>query len=153
VEFQLITLSPIKRRLVYVTIFELLGILFSTMVLMALSGGDAEESLPVAIIVSSIAVIWNYIYNTGFESWESRCNVLERTFKIRCIHAIGFEAGIFLLCLPLYMFWYGVGVWKAIAMESTLLLFFLVYTFVFTLLFDKVFTRQHQVKVADVPLS
>lgn len=149
----MITLSPIKRRLVYVTIFELLGILFSTMVLMALSGGDAEESLPVAIIVSSIAVIWNYIYNTGFESWESRCNVLERTFKIRCIHAIGFEAGIFLLCLPLYMFWYGVGVWKAIAMESTLLLFFLVYTFVFTLLFDKVFTRQHQVKVADVPLS
>ena len=149
----MITLSPIKRRLVYVTIFELLGILFSTMVLMALSGGDAEESLPVAIIVSSIAVNWNYIYNSGFESWESRCNVLERTFKIRCIHAIGFEAGIFLLCLPLYMFWYGVGVWKAIAMESTLLLFFLVYTFVFTLLFDKVFTRQHQVKVADVPLS
>lgn len=149
----MITLSPIKRRLVYVTIFELLGILFSTMVLMALSGGDAEESLPVAIIVSSIAVIWNYIYNTGFESWESRCNVLERTFKIRCIHAIGFEAGIFLLCLPLYMFWYGVGVWKAIAMESTLLLFFLVYTFVFTLLFDKVFTLQHQAKVADVPLG
>ncbi len=145
-EFQLITLSPIKRRLVYVSVFELLGILFATLVLMALSGGDAQESLPVAIIVSSAAVIWNFIYNTLFESWESRNQIKVRTLKTRSVHAIGFEGGLFLFCLPVYMLWYGVGIWKAISMEAALLLFFLVYTFLFTLLFDKIFTLQHLVE-------
>ena len=145
-EFQLITLSPIKRRLVYVSVFELLGILFATLVLMALSGGDAQESLPVAIIVSSAAVIWNFIYNTLFESWESRKQIKVRTLKIRSVHAIGFEGGLFLFCLPVYMLWYGVGIWKAMSMEAALLLFFLVYTFLFTLLFDKIFTLQHLVE-------
>lgn len=142
----MITLSPVKRRLVYVTVFELLGIVFATLVLMGLSGGDAQNSLPVAIVVSSAAVIWNFIYNTFFESWESRHQIKVRTLKIRCIHAIGFEGGLFLFCLPVYMLWYGVGVWKAISMEAVLLLFFLVYTFVFTLIFDKVFTLQHLAK-------
>jgi uncharacterized membrane protein len=143
VEFQLITLSPFKRRLVYVTIFEVLGILFATLVLMALSGGEAQESLPVAIIVSSVAVIWNFIFNTLFESWESRSQIKERTLKVRVIHAIGFEGGLFLFCLPIYMLWYGVGIWTALTMEAALLLFFLVYTFVFTLAFDQVFTLPH----------
>lgn len=142
-EFQLITLSPIKRRLLYVSVFEVLGIVFATIVLMTLSGGDAKQSLPVAIIVSSAAVIWNFIYNTLFESWESRSQIKERTFKIRAIHAMGFEGGLFLFCLPIYMLWYGVGVWQALVMEAALLLFFLVYTFVFTLIFDKIFALQH----------
>lgn len=140
----MITLSPIKRRLLYVSLFELVAVFLSTLVLMALSDSDAQESLPVAIMVSSIAVIWNYIYNTGFEAWECRRQIKMRTFSVRCSHTLGFETGLFLFCLPLYMLWYEVGVWKAIAMESTILLFFLVYTFVFTLLFDKVFTLPHQ---------
>lgn len=139
----MISLSPIKRRLVYVTVFEVLGIVFATLVLMALSGGDAQQSLPVAIIVSSAAVLWNFIYNTLFESWEARSQIKVRTLKIRSIHAVGFEGGLFLFCLPVYMLWYGVGIWQALVMEAALLLFFLVYTFVFTLMFDKVFTLQH----------
>lgn len=143
----MIVLSPIKRRILYVTLFELLGILFSTLLLMALSKGDAQESLPVAVIISTAAVVWNFIYNTGFESWELRRQIMVRTFKVRSLHAIGFEGGLLLICLPLYMLWYGVGVWTAISMEIALLTFFLVYTFVFTLLFDQVFVRtNHQLK-------
>lgn len=140
----MITLSPVKRRLVYVTLFEITAVLFSTFVLMALSGSNAQESLPVAIIISTAAVVWNYIYNTAFEMWENRNQIKARTFIIRCIHAIGFEGGLVLICLPLYMFWYGVGVWAAISMEAALLTFFLIYTFIFTLLFDQLFTLKHQ---------
>src|SRR5690554_3469365 len=105
------------RRIVYVTIFEFIGIIVSTFILMAINQGDAKESLPVAIMVSTAAVIWNFIYT------------------------IGFEAGLFAVCLPLYMLWYDAGIWLALTMEFSILLFFLVYTFVFTLLFDHVFTR------------
>jgi len=62
---------------------------------MMLSKSDAQESLPVAIFVSTAAVIWNFIYNTGFETWEQRRQVLVRTFKIRTLHALGFLKGGF----------------------------------------------------------
>ncbi|WP_269900079.1 PACE efflux transporter [Paenalcaligenes faecalis] len=145
----MITLSPLKRRLVYVTVFEIFAILFSTLILMGLSGSDAQDSLPVAIIVSVTAVIWNYVYNTLFESWERRHQIMDRTLRIRCFHAIGFEGGLLVFCLPIYMLWYGVGLWTAFVMEAALLLFFLVYTFVFTLIFDKIFTLHHQNPYAD----
>lgn len=144
-EFFLITLPPLKRRIVYVTLFEIIAVILSTILLMFLSGGDAQDSLPVAIMVSFTAVVWNYIYNTIFESWERRQQIMTRSVRIRCIHAVGFEGGLILFCLPIYMLWYSVGVWKAFTMEAVLLAFFLLYTFFFTLLFDKIFTLpQHQ---------
>ena len=139
----MITLSPIKRRILYVTLFEIFAILFSTWILMALSQGDAEDSFPVAVMVSVAAVVWNYLYNTVFESWERHKHLTVRTLRTRMLHAIGFEGGLLVICLPLYMLWYGVGIWKAFTMEITLLLFFLVYTFVFTLIFDRFFTLPH----------
>lgn len=147
-ESWLVTLSPLKRRLVYVTVFEIIAIISSTYVLMKLSGSDAAESLPVAVMVSLAAVIWNFIYNTAFEAWERRRQVAKRTLLIRSIHALGFEGGLVLVCLPIYMIWYDVGLLEAFMMEVALLLFFLVYTFVFTLIFDKIFTLPNQHKPA-----
>ena len=147
-EFWLITLSPLKRRLTYVIVFEIIAIISSTFVLMKLSGSDAAESLPVAVMVSLAAVIWNFLYNTAFEVWERRKHVAKRTLFIRSMHALGFEGGLVLICLPLYMIWYDVGLIKAFMMEAALLLFFLVYTFIFTLGFDKIFTLPHHDKTA-----
>ncbi|MBA2058698.1 PACE efflux transporter [Psychrobacter cryohalolentis] len=148
-EFWLITLSPIKRRIVYVTVFEIIAIISSTLVLMLLSNSSAAKSLPVAVMVSLAAVIWNFIYNTAFENWERRKQVPQRTLLVRSAHAIGFEGGLVLICLPLYMIWYDVGFIKAFMMEAALLLFFLVYTFFFTLGFDKIFTLPHHYKSAS----
>ena len=148
-EFWLITLSPLKRRIVYVTVFEIIAIISSTLVLMLLSNSSAAESLPVAVMVSLAAVIWNFIYNTAFENWERRKQVTQRTLLVRSAHAIGFEGGLVLICLPLYMIWYDVGFIKAFMMEAALLLFFLVYTFFFTLGFDKIFTLPHHYKSAS----
>ena len=145
----MITLSPLKRRIVYVVVFEIVAIILSTFVLMQLSNSDASESLPVAMMVSLAAVIWNFIYNTAFEAWERRRRIVNRTLWIRSAHAFGFEGGLVLICLPLYMIWYDVGLVKAFTMEVALLLFFLVYTFTFTLIFDKIFTLPYEYK----PLS
>tara|TARA_R110001606_G_scaffold155837_2_gene298167 strand:+ start:2203 stop:2607 length:405 start_codon:yes stop_codon:yes gene_type:complete len=131
-----------------VTVFEIIAIIASTFVLMKLSGGDAAESLPVAVMVSLAAVIWNFLYNTAFEAWERRKQVTKRTLFIRSAHALGFEGGLVLICIPIYIIWYDVGLITAFIMESALLLFFLVYTFVFTLGFDKIFTLPHHSKPA-----
>ena len=147
-ESWLITLSPLRRRLTYVTAFEIIAIVLSTIILMKLSHSDASESLPVAVMMSVAAVIWNFIYNTAFEAWERRKRIVRRTLWIRSAHAFGFEGGLVLICLPLYMIWYDVGLIKAFMMEAALLLFFLVYTFAFTLIFDKIFTLPYHYKPA-----
>ena len=135
----MIYLRPVTRRIVYVAFFEAFAILLSTLLLMLLSGGDAQESLPVAVAVSVIAVVWNYIFNSVFEWWESTRNYPERTVAIRIAHASLFELGLMLLTIPLYMWWYQVGPLRALVMEATILIFFLFYTFIFTWGFDLVF--------------
>lgn len=145
-EYKLITLTPLKRRITYVSLFEFFAILFSTFVLMFISGGNAQESLPAATLVSVIAIIWNYVYNTLFELWERRHHILRRTLGIRTIHAMGFETGLLIFTLPLYMVWYQVGLWTAFTMVAALMVFFLLYTFFFTLLFDQIFTLPNQTK-------
>ena len=139
----MITLHPIKRRVLYVLLFEMIAIILSTFVLMLLSHSDVQESLPVAILISTAAVIWNYLFNSAFEFWEVRQQIKVRTLGVRSLHAIGFEGGLFLICVPLYMFWYGVDLWSALTMEAVLLFVFIVYTYLFTLLFDQVFSLQH----------
>lgn len=136
----MITLNPLKRRVVYVAVFETLAILFSTLLLQAMNHGDAASSLPVAIAVSVIAVIWNFIFNSGFEAMERRAGFTSRGLKLRVAHSMGFEGGLILFTVPLLMLWYQIGLVEAFVMEAALLVFFLFYTFVFTLIFDQIFT-------------
>lgn len=138
------TLSSLKRRIVYVGTFEFFAILLATLFLSLLSGSKADDSFPLAVIVSTVAVVWNYFFNLGFEAWERRKNIQSRSLRIRLIHTLGFEGGLVLTCLPIYMLWYQVGPWSAFTKVLALMLFFLAYTFIFTWLFDKVFTLPQQ---------
>ncbi|QEZ91998.1 MULTISPECIES: PACE efflux transporter [Proteus] len=134
-------LKPRSRKLVYAITFETLAILLSTVLLAILSQSQSHNSLPVAIAVSIIALIWNYIFNSFFELIESKLKIKKRTVMVRLIHAISFELGLFFFTIPLYMWWYNVGFIKAISMEITILVFFFVYTYLFTLAFDKLCPR------------
>ena len=148
-ESWLITLSPVKRRIVYVIVFEILAIISSTFVLMKLSNSDASESLPAAMMISLAAIIWNFLYNTAFEAWERHRQVAQRTLLIRSAHALIFEIGLVLICLPIYIIWYDVGLIEAFMMEAALMVFFLIYNFVFTFIFDKIFTLPYHYKPAS----
>ena len=137
-------LPAFQRRLVYVALFESLAIVLSTLLLNLLSEGDSHSSLPVAVAVSVIAVVWNFIFNTGFEAAERGLGITHRSLGLRVLHAIGFEGGLVLFTVPLFMYWYQVGVLEALVMEAAILIFFLVFTFVFTLVFDRLFPLPHQ---------
>ncbi|NBM13356.1 MULTISPECIES: PACE efflux transporter [Proteus] len=138
-------LKPRPRKLVYAIIFETLAILLSTVLLTILSQSQSHNSLPVAIAVSVIALIWNYIFNSFFELIELKLTIKKRTVIVRLIHAISFELGLFFFTIPLYMWWYNVGFIKAISMEITILIFFFIYTYLFTLAFDKLCLRIYSV--------
>ncbi len=137
----MVHLQPVSRRVVYVLLFELFAIIFSSMILAGISNGEVASSFFIAAALSLIAIVWNYIYNTLFEMWENKNNIINRSFFIRVIHSLIFESGFILIAVPLFMWWYHVTFIQAFIMEIGIILFFLIYTFVFTWMFDKIFPK------------
>jgi uncharacterized membrane protein len=92
-----------------------------------------------AVASSAIALVWNLAYNTGFEYWEARQAQKGRGLWRRVAHALGFEAGLVVLLVPLFAYLLGLSWWEAFVYDLGLMLFFMVYTFLFNLGFDHVF--------------
>ena len=127
-----------KRRVVYVSLYEGIAITLTAAVLAALGHGPMD-SLVASVGASVLAVTWNLIFNAMFESWERRQAVKGRSIRRRVAHAIGFEGGLVLSMVPFFAWWLEVGLWEAFVMDLGFITFFLVYTFVFSWCFDKVF--------------
>jgi uncharacterized membrane protein len=129
--------APVVRRIIYVISYELIAIALTTLGLVVLGFGGASSGV-MAVTASTIAMVWNYIWNTVFELWEQRQGSPARTLRRRVAHAIGFEGGLVVVLLPIMAWILRVSLRQAFALEVGLLAFFLVYTFAFTWLFDKV---------------
>ena len=132
-------LQGVKRRVLDVTLYELIAMAAATLGLAMLSGQGVAHSGVVAIAASVIAVLWNLAFNWLFERWESRQAQRGRTVARRIAHAIGFEGGLVLALVPLMAWWFEISLWQALVMDFGLIVFFLCYTFVFNWVFDQVF--------------
>jgi hypothetical protein len=84
-------LQGVRRRVVYVSIYELIAIAVVTVGLSRYTGQDMGHSGVMAVVSSAVAVVWNILFNTLFERWEARQAVRGRSLRRRVAHAIGFE--------------------------------------------------------------
>jgi uncharacterized membrane protein len=135
---EVLDMQGVKRKLVFVTSFELIAVAFNTLILTAL-GHDTVHSSGLAIASSTVAMLWNLCWNSLFEYWEARRADRTRTLFRRALHAIGFEAGLLGMLVPLFAWSLQIALLDALALNVGLVVFFLVYTFTFNLLFDKIF--------------
>lgn len=129
------------RRIVYVLLFELLAICLSSLLLVYVADGGHGESLVVASVGSLIAITWNYVFTALFEYAEERLK-LKRTLFVRILHTLFFEGGLVAIAVPLLMWWYDLGFLAALELEIGLLIFFLVFTFTFSWVFDSMVARK-----------
>lgn len=132
-------LQGIRRRVIYVALYEAIAIAVSSAGLALASSHSVDRALPAAVAASAIAMLWNYVFNTLFERWEARQQVRGRSLRRRIMHAISFEGGLIFFLVPLFAWWFGVSLWHAFLMDFGLLVFFLLYTFAFAWCFDKAF--------------
>jgi uncharacterized membrane protein len=132
-------MQGLRRKIVYVTLFEVFAIAISTAGLAYFSSSGIGRASVAAVVSSAIAVIWNLAYNTVFERWEARQSVRGRSWRRRVAHAAGFEAGLILALVPFFAWWLDVSLWQALVLDLGLIVFFLVYTFVFSWVFDRIF--------------
>ena len=83
-------MQGVKRKVVYVSLYEGIAIVVATLGLAGMSGQDVHTAGGVAVAASVIAILWNLAFNTMFEAWEARQAVKGRSLKRRIAHAIGF---------------------------------------------------------------
>lgn len=132
-------MQGIKRKFVYVSLFEGIAIVLATFGLAGITGDGLQDSGVVAVVASAIAIVWNLVFNTMFERWEARQTVRGRSLGRRVVHAIGFEGGLVVFLVPIFAWWFRISLLQALVMDLGMLAFFLVYAFVFNWIFDRVF--------------
>jgi len=132
-------MQGIRRKVVYISLYEAMAIVLSSAGLALLSGSGMGHASVAAVAASVIAVVWNLVYNTLFERWEARQPTKGRSVRRRVVHALGFEAGLVVTLVPLLAWWLDITLWAAFVVDLGLIVFFLVYTFVFNLAFDRIF--------------
>jgi uncharacterized membrane protein len=125
-------MQGVKRKLVYVSLYEVIGMTFSALGLALLSG-------PLAVIITTIAVTWNFIYTSLFEHWESLQQSRTRTVKRRIAHAVGFQLTLIVFLIPLIAWWMNISLVQAFLLDLALIIFIPCYTFAFNWLFDRIF--------------
>jgi uncharacterized membrane protein len=92
------------------------------------------------IVGATIATLWNYIYNFGFDHIMQRMRGSTRkTSLIRLLHAVMFEVGLLFVLLPLFAWYLGISLWQAFLMDVSFALFYMGYAFVFNWAYDRLF--------------
>lgn len=129
-----------RDRIRHAISFEIIGLLL-VIPLGALGFGmHAADIGVVAIIASTLATLWNYVYNLMFDKalirWRGQ---VSKTVPLRVLHAVLFEAGLLLATLPLLAFYLNISFAQAFIMDVAFVVFYLVYAFVFNWVYDVVF--------------
>ena len=87
------------------------------------------------IILATTAMIWNIIYNFGFDRFWPVQRVT-RTAKVRALHALGFECGFIVIGVSIVSAVLGVTLLQAFTLEIGFFLFFLPYTMFYNWAYD-----------------
>ena len=132
-------MTPRTRRILQAILYEVFAVAFVSPVLSFVFDEPASSSFGLAIVLSAIALAWNYVFNGFFERWEARQAVRGRSFARRLAHGIGFEGGLVIILVPVMALWLRVSLFAAFVANLGLLVFFFVYAIAFTWVFDRVF--------------
>lgn len=132
-------MNPTTRRVLQAVLYEVFAIAFVGPVLSLVFDEPASSTLVLAVVLSSIALAWNYIFNVLFERWESRQSMKGRSLVRRMAHGIGFEGGLTVLLIPVMSLWLKISILDALFANLGLLAFFFVYAITFTWAFDRAF--------------
>ena len=132
-------MTPTTRKILYAISFETLGVAVATLGLLAMSDANPTQSFILSAITATIAMCWSMGFNAMFEAWEARQATKGRSLARRAVHALLFEGGLVVLILPIMAWWLGVDMWTALKYEAGLIILFILYTYVFTWSFDRIF--------------
>lgn len=132
-------MTPITRRVVQAVLYEAIAVAFVGPAMALVFTEPAVSTLALAVLMSSVALGWNYVFNLLFERWERQQIIKGRSFQRRLAHGFLFEGGLVAMLVPVMAYWLNTTLLSAFIADLGILAFFFVYAIAFTWAFDRVF--------------
>lgn len=128
-------------RIIHMLGFEVFGVLIFTPFAMLVLNESIFHVGVIAIVISLMAMVWNFIYNYIFDLIESYLNGHRSTRKVsmRLLHALLFEVGLLIVTVPLVAYWLEMSLLNALLVDIGFVAFYLVYAFFYNYIFDKIY--------------
>ncbi|MEB6336947.1 multidrug/biocide efflux PACE transporter [Serratia rhizosphaerae] len=124
-----------SERIVHAVGFEAIAVMICAPIGSWILGRSMAQVGALAVMLSSVAMLWNIVYNAGFDRlWPA--NRIVRNLKVRMLHATGFEAGFILIGVPIAAFMLNLTLVQAFMLELGFFLFFLPYTVLYNWAYD-----------------
>ncbi len=128
-------------RLRYAVLFEgLLVAIFSVAMFLVFERSLLDMGA-FSLVLSLIALAINFVYNLIYDRIDVHYGRIptERSRGWRVVHAVGFEFTLVLVNLPIIMWWMQWSFWQALGFDIVAMAAVVVYTYYFTLAYDRVF--------------
>lgn len=123
------------ERVLHAVIFEVAANVLVFIILILWASAAPAQSALLTIVSSTLAMGWNYLFNLIFDSIQVRMG-FKKNWRVRCLHAVLFEAGLLLVLIPFAAWWLDITLLAALKLECGLVLFFLIYAYLFNLIWD-----------------
>lgn len=123
------------ERVFHAVLFEFFAIIFTVILTSWLTDHSAAALTSVIVLISVIAMVWNFIFNWLFDKIVTGERV-KRGLGIRILHSVLFEGGLLIFTLPLVMYMLNITLWHAFVMDIGMTLFVLVYSVIFNWIYD-----------------
>lgn len=132
----------LSERIVHAVGFEAIAIGICAPTAAWLMNKPLFQMGALAIMLSTVAMVWNIIYNAGFDKFYPPSR--KRGMGLRVAHALGFEGGFILIGLPLAAWMLNVTLLQALMVEIGFFLFFLPYTVAYNWCYDWLRAKRFQ---------
>ncbi len=123
------------ERIFHSILFEVIALIIMTFLAVFITGKNPFAMVGLAITLSLIAMVWNYIYNQIFDRIYGT-NRLSRSLKLRIFHGSCFEFGMMVFSFPLLMMFLNKDLLTVFMLDIGTVVFFLIYAVIFNWIYD-----------------
>lgn len=135
------TNKTLKDRVIHALLFESIAMVFCAPVLSWLFDKPIFDAGALVLALALIAMVWNMIFNALFDRLQQSLG-FSKTVAVRMLHALAFEAGLIVVAVALASWWFSISYWEAFLLDIGFILFFLPYTYLFNLGYDKLMEKK-----------
>lgn len=132
-------MNPRTRRALQAVLYEAIAVAAIGPALSVVFAEPVGSTITLSVLMSTVALGWNYLFNAWFEKWEAKQVDRRRTLWRRLLHGLGFEGGLVVMLVPVMAWWLNTTLINAFFADLGILIFFFAYAVVFTWAFDRIF--------------
>lgn len=125
----------VTERVFHALLFEIVALIILTLIAVLITGNDVAKMSGLAIMLSALAMVWNFIFNIIFDKLYGAERV-NRTLWIRIQHGLGFEFGMLVFSFPIMMWMLQLDLLAVLLLDIGAMLFFLLYAIAFNWIYD-----------------